>query len=91
MQKGWVAMNTQENNNGRDEVLESTLRWEFGNAHSHFSELLWRCDATRAGLLYNRTLFGTQQEAEAFAEKMKQAEPDQMFSVEAIKASAVWN
>jgi hypothetical protein len=36
-------------------------------------------------------LFGTREEAEAFVEKMREMEPDQMFNVEAIKASAVWN
>ena len=53
--------------------------------------MLWRCDALRAGKLYNRTLFATREEAEAFAQRLQQVEPDQMFSVESIKASAVWN
>jgi hypothetical protein len=39
----------------------------------------------------SRSLFGTREEAEGFAERMRSSEPDQMFNVEAIKASAVWN
>jgi hypothetical protein len=58
---------------------------------AHANGILWQCDALRAGRLYQRSLFGTQEEAEAFAEKMREHEPDQMFNVEAIKASAVWN
>jgi hypothetical protein len=45
----------------------------------------------RAGRLYSRTLFGTRAEAEEFAQHLQKTEPDQMFNVEAIKASAVWN
>ncbi len=55
------------------------------------SETLWRCDQLRAGRLYNRMMFDTQAEAEHFAEKMQQMEPDQTFSIEAIAASQVWN
>jgi hypothetical protein len=54
-------------------------------------DILWRCDALRAGRLYQRSLFGTREEAEEFVAHMQQAEPDQMFNVEAIKASTVWN
>jgi hypothetical protein len=53
--------------------------------------VVWRCDALRAGRLYNRSLFGSEHEAEEFAAKMRQSEPDQMFHVEKIMASAVWN
>jgi hypothetical protein len=52
---------------------------------------VWQCDALRAGRLYQRSVFGTREEAEAFVEKMRRVEPDQMFNVEAIKASTVWN
>jgi len=30
-------------------------------------------------------------EAEAFVRKMREAEPDQMFNIESILASTVWN
>ena len=76
---------------GQDRVVEGVMHWDLGMGRSHATEILWRCDALRAGRLYNRSLFGTREEAEQFAQKMQQAEPDQMFNVEAIKASTVWN
>lgn len=76
---------------GIDRVWPGPVRWELGGVSGHVNETLWQCDARRAGRLYQRSLFGTRAEAEAFAEKMREMEPDQMFDVEAIKASAVWN
>jgi hypothetical protein len=55
------------------------------------TETLWKCDQIRAGQLYNRMMFDTQAEAQQFAQKMRQAEPDQTFAIEAIQASQVWN
>jgi hypothetical protein len=55
------------------------------------TETLWKCDQLRAGQLYNRMMFDTQAEALHFAQKMQQMEPDQIFAVEAIEASQVWN
>ncbi len=55
------------------------------------TDMLWRCDQLRAGQLYSRMMFDTQEEALAFAQKMQQAEPDQFFSVEAVEARQVWN
>ncbi|MBW4037286.1 MAG: hypothetical protein HIU91_00160 [Acidobacteria bacterium] len=75
----------------KDRAWPGGVRWEFGGARGHVSETLWRCDGLRAGRLYQRSLFGTRAEAEEFAGKMREMEPDQMFCVEAIKASAVWN
>ena len=75
----------------RDTVWPAAVRWDLGAASGHVSDVLWRCDALRAGRLYSRSVFGTQAEAEAFAMRMRDSEPDQMFNVEAIKASAVWN
>lgn len=83
--------NGQSMNDGQDRVLDGQVRWDLGMGQPHANEILWRCDALRAGKLYNRSLFGTQREAEEFAQKMREVEPDQMFSVESIKASAVWN
>jgi hypothetical protein len=76
---------------GRDEVWPGMMQWNLGAASAHGAETLWRCNALRAGKLYSRSLFATQAEAEQFAVRMRDAEPDQMFNVEAIKASAVWN
>ena len=55
------------------------------------TETLWKCDQLRAGQLYNRMMFDTQVEAQRFAQKMQQMEPDQVFSIEAVEASQVWN
>ena len=45
------------------------------------TETMWKCDQLRAGQLYNRMMFDTQAEAEQFVHKMRQVEPDQMFSI----------
>jgi hypothetical protein len=74
-----------------DEVWPGEVQWSLGIGGEHMKEIMWRCDALRAGKLYQRSLFGTREEAEQFALRMQQVEPDQMFSVEAIKASSVWN
>ncbi len=42
---------------------------------------IWRCDQMRAGQLYSRMNFDTRAEAE----------PDGMFSIEAVEAMQVWN
>ncbi len=55
------------------------------------TETLWKCDQLRAGQLYNRMMFDTHEEAQRFAQKMQQMEPDQTFAIEAIEASQVWN
>ncbi len=55
------------------------------------TETIWRCDQVRAGQLYNRMMFDTQAEAEHFVQRMREAEPDQMFSIEAVEARQVWN
>ena len=76
---------------GQDEVWPGVVQWNLGAASAHVNETLWQCDALRAGKLYQRSLFATRAEADEFAMRMRESEPDQMFSVEAIKASAVWN
>ena len=75
----------------RDQAWPGAVRWDLGLNGQQIGEILWRCEALRAGRLYNSSLFGTREEAEQFAAKMRESEPDQMFNVEAIKASAVWN
>jgi hypothetical protein len=55
------------------------------------TETMWRCDQVRAGQLYNRVVFDTREEAEEFMTRMRQMEPDQAISVEAIDARKVWN
>lgn len=78
-------------NAGRDRAWPGAVQWDLGMMGTHGGETLWQCEARRAGRLYQRSLFGTQAEAEAFVFQMRESEPDQMFRVEAIKASAVWN
>jgi hypothetical protein len=84
-------MRNERTDASRDEVWPGAVRWDLGIGGGHINEVLWRCDALRAGKLYQRSLFGTREEAEQFALRMQQVEPDQMFSVEAIKASSVWS
>ena len=50
------------------------------------TETMWRCDQVRAGRLYNRMMFDTREEAEQFMNRMRQMEPDQTISIEAIDA-----
>jgi len=75
----------------QDQAWPGAIRWELGEASVHGQETLWQCDALRAGRLYQRSVFGTREEAEAFVAKMQESEPDHMFNVAAIKASTVWN
>ncbi len=84
---------TDERDQGSQEtqVWPVQVRWDLGGPSVWTQELLWRCDALRAGRLYERSVFASREEAEAFVAKMHQMEPDQMFNVEAIQASAVWN
>lgn len=81
------AENSGRNNAG----FNGGVEWMGLPSLGHASDVMWLCDTMRAGRLYSRTLFDTREEAEDFARSMRQAEPDQMFNVEAIKASAVWN
>ncbi len=83
--------NDRAGNGGQDRAWPVEVRWELGDASAHVQETLWQCEATRAGRLYQRSVFATREEAEAFVAKMQNVEPDQMFNVEKIKASAVWN
>ncbi|MGD0649222.1 MAG: hypothetical protein ABR971_14650 [Acidobacteriaceae bacterium] len=82
---------TNDSEGQQDQAWPGVLRWELGDASVHGQETLWQCDALRAGRLYQRSVFATREEAEAFVAKMQEVEPDQMFSVAGIKASAVWN
>ena len=75
----------------RDQVWPAAVHFDLGLRGQHTTEILWRCDALRAGKLYNRSMFGTREEAEHFASHMREVEPDQVFNVESIRASQVWN
>ncbi len=81
----------RQQGSGDEQIRPVEVRWDLGDTSVRAQETLWRCDALRAGRLYQRSVFASRKEAEAFVAKMQQMEPDQMFNVEAIKASAVWN
>ena len=84
-------MTNERSNERNDQAWPGAVQWSLGVGGEHMNPVIWRCEATRAGKLYTRSLFGTREEAESFAQKMRDAEPDQMFKVESILASAVWN
>ena len=75
--------------------LYADVSWQLDfnqvNGGRAMTETMWRCDQVRAGQLYNRMMFDTQAEAEQFVRRMREAEPDQMFSIEAVEARQVWN
>ena len=75
--------------------LYANVRWEMdwseANGGKAMNETLWKCDQMRAGQLYTRMMFDSRVEAEQFAQKMREAEPDHFFSIEAIEARQVWN
>ena len=83
--------NDRDGEEQRDQTWPEMVRWDLGGASVHVRETLWQCDAVRAGRLYERRVFASREEAEAFVVWMQQREPDQIFNVEAIKASTVWN
>lgn len=84
-------MTNEQRNNNEDQVWPQAVSYDLGLGSANRSQLLWCCDAIRAGRLYERRLFGSRVEAEAFVRKMREAEPDQMFNIESILASTVWN
>jgi len=91
MTNDWNNFDSDDSKFADDQVLPAVVQWDLGGARGYAGEVVWQCEATRAGRLYSRSLFGSREEAEAFVAKMQQREPDQMFSVEAIKASTMWN
>ena len=91
MTNDWNGFDRDDGKFADDQVLPAVVQWDLGGARGYAGETVWQCDATRAGKLYSRSLFGSQAEADAFVAKMQQTEPDQMFSVEAVKTSAMWN
>ncbi len=79
------------NGGQQDQAWPGAVRWELGEVRGHMSDVLWQCEALRAGRLYQRSLFATREEAESFARQLQVMEPDQMLNVAEIKASTVWN
>jgi hypothetical protein len=81
----------QEARPKNDQAWPGAVEYRLGFGSEMTSDVLWRCNVLRAGQLYSRSLFATREEAEEFAQKLGQTEPEKMFNVEAIKASTVWN
>jgi hypothetical protein len=55
------------------------------------TETLWKCEEVRAGQVWDKVMFDTQEEAENFLRHMKQSAPDSFWRLEAIAAKMVWN
>lgn len=55
------------------------------------SNTVWQCEQFRAGKVYEKQLFQTQQEAEEFAAKMARIAPDIFCRIEPIGVEKVWN
>jgi len=55
------------------------------------TDTLWKCEQLRAGQVYNKVMFDTQQEAEDFISTMEKMEPDLFWRVEPVEAKMVWN
>jgi hypothetical protein len=90
------VLNVKSSKNRSTEEISDLLWLENLELNRHtggkaMNETMWRCDQVRAGQLYNRMMFDTREEAERFVRRMQQMEPDQVFSIEAIDASRVWN
>lgn len=83
--------NRQQFKQGTDQAWPQAVSFNLGIGSAGAAEVLWRCDVLRGGRVYTSGLFATEQEAQQFAQQLRNAEPDQTFSVERIKASQVWN
>ncbi len=84
-------MNRQEFKQGTDQAWPQAISFNLGMGGAGTAEILWRCELMRGGRVYNSGLFGSEAEAQQFAQHMQKAEPDHTFSVERIMASQVWN
>ena len=49
---------TNDREGRQDQAWPGAVRWELGDASVHAQEILWQCDALRAGRLYQRSVFG---------------------------------
>ena len=84
-------MSKQRLKQGTDQAWPQVVSFDLGLGSAGVAEVLWRCEGTRGGRVYTSGLFPSEQEAQQFAQKLREAEPDQSFNVERILASAVWN
>jgi hypothetical protein len=84
-------MNKSKLKQGTDQAWPQAVSFNLGMGSAGAAEVLWRCEGTRGGRVYSSGLFTSLEEAQQFAQKLQQQEPDQVFNVEQIKASTVWN
>ncbi len=55
------------------------------------TNLVWQCEQLRAGQVWNKMLFQTRGEAETFVQTMRRAQPDMLWTMEAVPANTIWN
>ncbi len=84
-------MNNSKYKQGTDQAWPQAISFNLGMGSAGAAETLWRCEGSRGGRVYASGLFTTLEEAQQFAQQLQKTEPDQVFNVEKIKASAVWN
>ena len=76
---------------GTDQAWPQAISFNLGIGGMGAAAMLWRCEGTRGGRVYTSGLFTSEAEAQQFAQQLQKNEPDQVFSVERIKASTVCN
>jgi len=52
---------------------------------------LWKCEQLRAGVVCNKIMFDTREEAENIVAQMRKVEPDLFWTMEPVEARMVWN
>lgn len=76
---------------GTDQAWPQAISFNLGVGSAGAAEVLWRCEGKRGGRTYTSGLFASLEEAQHFAQQLQKSEPDQVFNVEQIKASTIWN
>ncbi len=84
-------MNNSKLRQGTDQAWPQAISFNLGMGSAGAAEVLWRCEGSRGGRVYTSGLFSSLEEAQQFAQQLQKQEPDQIFNVEEIKASTVWN
>lgn len=85
------SMGKQQLKQGTDQAWPQAITFDLGMGGTGAAEVLWRCEGVLGGRVYTSGLFTTEAEAQHFAQQQQKDEPDQVFNVERIKASTVWN
>jgi hypothetical protein len=88
---GGREVNKSKLKQGTDQAWPQAISFNLGMGSAGAAEILWRCEGKRGGRVYSSGLFTSLEEAQQFAQQLQKQEPDQVFNVEQIKASTVWN